>query len=200
MNTADRRIFSLFIVCAAVVAAAPELALAASSGHDAHGHHAPSIWDIRWYWFNFLVYVGAMFYLLRGPAVAAWNSRRTNLIESIQGAKRDLEVAQARFAEAQTKVSRVEAEKSEMARRLRSETEKEVQQIAHDAVERAQRIARQAEMALQHERKALEGKLRRELALVVTEKARERLKREVTPEHDRSLRDASLGGVKGLLH
>lgn len=191
-------------VCRAICATAAVILSGANSlAYAAGGHgadHVPGIYDLRWYFVNFAIYVIGMYLLLRKPARTAWDHRRTAIIRDVEGAKQELRNAEQAHAVAQSRVAGLSAEIAALKQEIAAEGVRESARIIQESEARAERIRVHAQDSIAHEQKSLELSLRRELAELVTEKARTQLKRQITASSDKALRSATMGGVKDLLH
>lgn len=178
-----------------LVVIAPSMAAAADHGAG----HAPAFMDLKWFWVNFLIYVFALFFILRNPVKRGWLARREAIASAVAAAQKDAEAARQELLEAQRKLSSLESDSSKMSADIERETQREAAEILTQAKVRAERITRQSKELAEAERKATESLIRRELVAIAVERARERLQREVNAQADKELRDMALGAVRQLV-
>lgn len=173
----------------------PAVASAAGGAH----HGEPTFWDTKYYWVNFLLYVGLLYVLLKKPVSAGWNGRTATIAEAVNRGKLQLEKAEADLREARSRLASVDAEIAKIKSDIRRDTDLEGKQIIEDSRARAVRIVHQGKASAEAEKKALDLQLRRELAEAVLERAEAQIRRDVTAESDRGLRKAALSGMHGLV-
>ena len=174
----------------------PLLAFGSESGH----HEKGSFWDIRYYWVNFLIYVGGLYFILRNTVKSGWESRGSSIEAAVNKGKYDLQIAEADLREAQAKLASVDREIQTIREEIRRSTKLECDEIVADANARAARILAQGKASATAEQKALENELRRELADLVLQRATERIQREINSETDAPLRSAALSSLQGLIN
>lgn len=196
---------SRLIVATLLMVLLPIAAFAAGHGSGAehgggeHEAHAGSIMDIWLFWANFLVYVMAMYFLLRKPIVSGWESRRQGIAARVESSQAELKKAEALLVDAQEKQKSIPREIVIITQDIKTQGEREAQQIVEEAKKRASRIVAQAREGIAIEQKALQLAIKRELAELVTARARERLSQEITSGNDKVLRTSALQGVRGLV-
>lgn len=165
-----------------------------------HGaHHAPSYGYLFWYWINFLVYITAMYFILRKFVASGWVARRERIRFALEAGKRSLAEATARHASAKAKLAGVEKETAELGTSIEIDAQKEAQKLVSDARARAVDIQTHATESLGLEAKAQRAQMQREISEVVLERATAMLKKSVTKESDHALRQGAIAGVKSLI-
>lgn len=185
------------LVAVASLLVSPAGAMASSSGHEAGGHHGYEY--LFWYWVNFLIYIVAMYFILRNMVASGWGARRERIRFALEAGKRALEEAAVRHSAAKAKLAQADKEISEMVSSIEIEGQKEAQKLVSDAREKAVEIQTQATESLGLEAKAQKAHMQREVAEIVLARATEMLKSSVTKESDRALRQGAVAGVKSLI-
>ena len=176
----------------------PGLALAAGGG-DAHGH--ASLADLKWFWFNFIIYcaaIGVIIYLNRKGILGLWAQRRESIEANVNQGKNELLQAQTVFDEITARLDNLEQEKKQIQQAIISETEHEVQEMIKLAHDKAENIVERAQTTVAAERKATEQIVKEELAEYVMKQAYSKLKSELSQASDRPLRDSALNKVNVL--
>jgi len=178
-------------------------ALLMAAGHVGLEHELPSFKQflklLLPYWVNFLIYVGALYFLLRKPARRAWQGRRAAIQKHVAEAAGLLMAAERNLAAIEAKVSELPEALKSLRCEIERETEAEVAAILAEAQQRAEGIVRQAEESGLAERKFAERIARGEIVGLAMERARAKLQDEVTPQLDRSLRLAACQAVGELV-
>lgn len=167
----------------------------AQSEHE----HEASITDLKWFWVNFLIYIGLLYVLCRKPLAKAWQARRLAIQDSIAEAQKDAAIAQQALLEAQRKLAALPTETAKLATDIEREAQRECTDIFVAAKTRAERLAAQAKDLAEAERKATEAAIRRELVTLALKKAEERLQKEITPQSDKAIRETALSSVQQLI-
>ena len=171
----------------------------AAGGHGEAGAHAPSIYDLRWFWLNFVLYVGGLWWLLRAKVGAGWITRRESIAKEVADRRGELKAAAEARQIAELKLAAVAQEVTELTTTIQAETKNEKQQIVAEAELRAQRVLRQAEGTLAAELKAGEAAVQQKLADVVMRRAEELVRKNVNLENDRQKRGSVVNGIKALI-
>lgn len=179
---------------AALVALLPDLALAA--GGAGHGE---GLGSLKWYWVNYIVFNGILFYILRPKAIAAWQARHARLAGEVRARAEELTQADSMLREAGQRLARVSEDTRLLATEIQRDTEHEVSQTIAEARRHADRIAHQAADLVKAERLAAQNSLKKEVADLVIGKAAERLRATLTVDSDRSLREQTVNAVRQLM-
>ena len=148
----------LWLAAAAVVALAPELALATGGGEAEGG------WEQFWEWLNLLLLVAALVYFGRKPIMSFLSERRSGIERDLQGADQLLRDAESRLAEWGDRAARLETEIADIKRVAREAAEQQAARILADARAVAERIARDAGGAAEREAQRARVRLRQEIA------------------------------------
>ena len=167
---------------------------------EEHGHHIPSIWDTRFFWLNFIIYVSVLTYLLKKPITNGWTARRDAIESAVNSGKRELEAAQDKLQAAEGKMRMLDQEIIRITRDIETETQRESTLLIQDASKRAERIQVQAKEMADAEIKNAKAKIRAEVIDAVMKKAEDKIMQQVNESSDVQLRAATLGAVKGNIH
>lgn len=189
-----RRSFFLVVSSSVISLCVVSYALA-----SADTHHEPSIADLKIFYLNFAVYVGALYLLFRKKIPTAWRSRSEQIQEKVTAGLRARELAEQEYRNAQKRLDGVAEEQAQIAAHIASEARGEVDNILEEARRSADRIRSDAAGLIAAEEKALKSALQRELADTVMAMAADRLRRSVTNESDRARRGAALANVRELV-
>lgn len=131
--------------------------------------------------------------------MSGWESRRQGIAARVESSQAELKKAEALLVDAQEKQKSIPREIVIITQDIKTQGEREAQQIVEEAKKRASRIVAQAREGIAIEQKALQLAIKRELAELVTARARERLSQEITSGNDKVLRTSALQGVRGLV-
>lgn len=172
----------------------PSVALAAGGGH-----HEPHISHLKWYWFNFLVYCGILFFLLRKPVAAYWETRWKGLENQINKGERALAQAEQELQVAREKISTLQASISKLKEQVQSETEFEIAAVQEDTQAQVERINKQLAMSMESEQQASMIALQEELAAKVIKQAEEELRNHFNSDNDKDYRGAALASLEAVV-
>ncbi len=169
----------------------------AEEAHEHGGHEAhPSL---MWPWINFIIFIVVLGYILKRPFSEMWDSRRSFLINLREKGLLELKSAQTRFRDAEVKIQTVEADAKKIATSIIEDGEREGMQLVNEARTRAERTLKQVEVNIAAERRSAEITLRRSLADMVLRKAGDKIRKELTPDADRAIRERVVGNVRQLM-
>lgn len=176
------------------------LVLAPIAAHAAapHGEEA-GFWSLRFFWLNFLIYVTAIFFLVKKPFLTMWAARREEIRSAIESAKDESAAARAQLAEAQSKLAGVDKEIEKLSTDIAVEGQREADEVLVSARQRAERISQQAKDLSEGERKATEASIRRELVNLAVQRAEQKLRQSIDAGSDKPLRDTALSSVRELV-
>ncbi|MBX7142948.1 MAG: ATP synthase F0 subunit B [Oligoflexia bacterium] len=164
-----------------------------------HGEHTPSIFDLKWLWLNFAIFVGLVAYIIRRPIATAWATRRDVIRMAVEASGRELAEAKAALHAAESKLAGVQAEISTLRKDIEREAAREAEEIVASAERRAQRILQQGKDSANAERKSAETQVRAELIELAIRQVEQKLAQELTVESDKALRESALGSVRSLV-
>jgi len=167
-----------------LLAAAPELASAASEGGEG-GHGSLYFWQ----GVNLVALIAILVYVARKPLLAFFSERRETVEAGIEGARRELAAAEARLAECQARVDRLDQEIAEIQRVVREQAEAERDRLLAEARQTAERIRRDAAAAAEQEIRRAREALRGETVELAVKLAAELLAQQVNQDDRTRLLD-----------
>jgi F0F1-type ATP synthase membrane subunit b/b' len=134
--------------------------------------HTPSVWELRFLWLNFFLYVGILYVLLRRPLSSAWAARRQRIERSVVSATSDMEAAEKELRAIEELVRNLKVEQERAREELLAITKQEAAAICAEAQERAERIRSQAKDLLKGEARSAEASFRGQLVARAVELAK----------------------------
>ena len=175
-----RRLFALAgLFALAVVASALAPASAFAEGGDGDGHGG-SPWTLIWQGVNVLILIGVIVHFA-GPSIKVFFAgRRDEIATQIDRASALLAEAEARVAEWNGRMTRLDSEIAEIGRTTRERAEIERQRILADANRSADRIRRDAGVAVEQETARARDQLRADATRLAVELAADLLRQHMT--------------------
>lgn len=164
-----------------------------------HGEHTPSIFDLKWLWLNFAIFVGLVAYIVRRPIGAAWAARRQVISSAVQASSRESALAREMLQKAEAKLAGVQSEVVQLRKDIEREAAREAEEIVAAAERRAERVLQQGQDSANSERKSAESQVRAELIELAIQQVEKTLTQELTVDKDKALRDSALGSVRALM-
>ncbi len=150
-----------------------------------HGEHGASPWTLVWQGINLLILIGVILHFAGPPIKAFFAGRHTEIETQIDRASSLLAEAEARVAEWNGRMARLDSEIAEIRRSTRERAELERDRILTDANRNADRIRRDAALAVEQETTRAKDRLRADATLLAVELAADLLRQHVT-DADRS--------------
>lgn len=172
---------------AAATLLAPLAALAESAEHG--GGHGASATTLLWQGINLVALIAVLVYVGRKPIREFFDGRRSEIRGNIDRSAALLADAEARVAEWNGRMARLDAELDEIRRSARERAESERERILADASRSAERIRRDAELAVEQETARARAKLRDEATQLAIELAGDLLRQHVSDTDRRRLAD-----------
>ena len=187
MRTGFRPVCEVFLPLFFVVIMTALPALCSEGAQEAH--HG-GLADLAVYWLNFLIYLGALFFILRKPVGAGWAARRNKIESDVIGGKIEIDAAEKKISDMRDRMDLIGDE----IERIRDATEKEAERESAELVDaarvRAQRSSQRMRDSCAAEQRSAENSIRRQLAELALKMVRERLSGEITAENDKRYRNA----------
>ena len=152
-------------------------ALAAEGGEDA-------VKITVWQGINLLILVGVIVYVGRGPVMAFFGDRRSQIQNDLDEAARLLAEAETRNSELQRRIVDLGSEIEEIRETTRSRAEDESERILAEARKAAERIRSDAKAAVDQELRRAQTELRDEAASLALSAAADILRQQIA-ESDR---------------
>lgn len=149
-----------------------------------------------WKFINLAIFVGFGIYIMRRPISEALSTRREAIKKELVQAQEQKALAVAKMAEADSLLSRVDADVRTVSEQSHKEAEAEKQRVAAAAAREIEKLKQQAEREMDNAAKIARKSLRQFLAQKSVEFARERVRGEISPEADRRLIEDSIGELR----
>ena len=166
----------------------------AAFGAEVGGESTTFLGLPRWVfsWFNMLVFFGGLGYLVGPKAVAALESRRVQIRDSLMTARRQRADAEELHAGLDDRLAALEAEVAQAAERARQEGERDAAEIAALAERERERMLEQARAEIRNRTARARVELAQHAARLATSLAAQRLEREVDAAARRRILDRGL--------
>ncbi len=149
-----------------------------------------------WKFANLAIFTAAGIYILRKPISAALSTRRGAIQQELITAQQEREQAQARVAEADSLLSRLDDEVRTVGEHAREEAESERQRIATSTDREIEKLKQQSQREVETAGKLARKELRKFLAAKSVQVARESLRAELRPEDDAALIRERIGELR----
>ena len=133
---------------------------------------------------NFLILITILWYFAAGPLNEMFRSRRQDLKTAIDAAEQARLEAEARYAEYQKRLARLDDELAAIRAEFKAEAEAEKKKMLAEAEKQSQRIKTEAEFTAKQELLMAQYRLREDAARLAVEVA-EKVIREVIDDSDR---------------
>ena len=172
---------------------APALAFASESSHGEH--HTPGLSDLTYPFINFLIYLVIVLFAVKKFLPKVLQTRAENIRKGVEAGRSALLSAEKELASARTVFTTFDEHGSSIRAQIAKDAENESVLIKSNAQARAKAIAAQARATAAAEQRSTETVLREEIAELIIRLAEEKIRRELTPENDRVLRERALQGV-----
>jgi F-type H+-transporting ATPase subunit b len=144
-------------------------------------HHAPSIGDVWWPFWNFVVY-GIIIAKFGVPRAREFlKTRREEVVSAISQATAKKQTAEARVSEYKAKLAGLDKEIQSIHAALRDEAEREKSKLISEAQVMAVKIKEDANFLADQEVKIARQRIREELANQAEATARELVRRNLSP-------------------
>lgn len=150
-------------------------------------------------WFNLLLFGGILFFLLRGPVRNALATRRENIRRDLMRAQQERDAANAKLAEVEARLARLNTEVSTIRDQAQREAAIERERLARATEEEARKLREQAQREIENAGKIARHDLRRFAAEQSVTLAEEIIRRNIRPEDDARIIKGyveELGGVR----
>jgi F-type H+-transporting ATPase subunit b len=180
-------------------------------GHDAakgeeHAHHTPiklfgmelgTPGQFGIQLFNFALFAGLLFFLLKGALSSAFKARAKELEDKLSQAERDRAEADAQIAELEARMAGLQAELAGIMAKAETDAETEKERIIQSASAEATQILAQAGEEIEFQKRAAQAELRALVAELAVEGATKRLQNQVTGAVASRVIDRSIEQVGG---
>lgn len=133
----------------------------AAAGHAAHS--APAFTDLKFYWINFILYVGIMTYILRKPLAKGWAARAARIKQSVMRSSDEVEAAERELNAIEALTKTLPQEEERIKKEIAEQGDAEAAEIISQAEQRAARIRQQATELIKGETRSAQSSFRQAL-------------------------------------
>ena len=172
--------------------------LFALAGGQAPWYNQPG-WEV-WKFFNLLLFIGALIFLLRRPIGASLAARRDTIRRELMRAQEERRAALAKLEEVEARLARLDAEVETVRAQAKRDAEAERESITRATAEETRRLREQARREIESAGKVARQDLRRYAAEQSVRLAEDLIRRDIGAEDDKRLMNdyiGELGGMKG---
>ena len=148
---------------------------------------------------NLVIFVGALYFLLRKPLAEAFRARREGIRQQLMRAQEERNEALAKLEEVEGRLSRLDAEVEAIRAQAQKEAAEERVRIERSTEEDIRKLREQAQREIESASKAARAELRAYAAEQSVRMAEELIRREIKPEDDARLISGyveELGGIR----
>jgi F-type H+-transporting ATPase subunit b len=149
-----------------------------------------------WKFLNLAIFLAVAIYILRRPISEALGTRREAIKQELVQAREQKAQALAKLAEAESLLSRLDADVRAIQEHAHQEAESERQRVAAATTAEVEKLKQQAEREIQTADKVARKALREFFAKRSVELARETVRSRMRPEDDRHLMEESIGELR----
>lgn len=147
--------------------------------------------------FNFALFAGLLFFLLKGALSSAFKARAKDLEEKLSQAEREKAEADAQIQELEARMAGLQAELAGIMAKAATEAESEKERILASAQTEAAQILAQTKAEIEFQQRTAETALRALVAELAVEGATRRLQNQVTGDVAERVLDRSIQQVGG---
>lgn len=166
--------------------------LAAAEGMEWFNYPGLELWKFV----NLAIFTAFAIYISRRRISAALGTRREAIRQELVQAQEQKARALAKVAEADSLLSRVDAEVRAVHEQSRNEVESERKRVAAATAREIEKLKQQAEREIETADKVARKELRQFFARKSVEFARETVRSQMRPEDDRHLIEESIGELR----
>ena len=149
-----------------------------------------------WKFFNLALFTAVGIYILRKPISQALNARRAAIQQELIEAQDQKAQAVAKMAEADSLLGRLDSDVHTVQEHARQEANSERERVAAAAARELEKLKQQADREMETADKVARKELRQFLAQRSVEVARETVRGQMNPDHDRALIEGSIGELR----
>ncbi|HEY6660966.1 MAG TPA: ATP synthase F0 subunit B [Pyrinomonadaceae bacterium] len=149
-----------------------------------------------WKFLNLAIFTAGAIYVLRRPISQALLARRESIRQEMITAQNERDQALAKVAEADNRLSRLDADVHTVHEQARKEAESERQRLAASTVREMDKLKQQALREMETADKLARKELRQHLAKRSVELARESVRNQMRPEDDTLLIKENIGELR----
>lgn len=178
-------------------------------GEAAHGggHHGPEIKlfgkvlgpgaQFLVKLFNFIVFAGGLFFMLKGVLSAAFKARTQEVEERLTQAEKDKAAGEAQIRELEARMAGLQGELDELLSRAQADAEAEKARILEGARQEAAQVVAQARQDIAAQQRLAEQELKALVADLAVKAAEDRLRTRLQDDTARRILDRAITQVGG---
>jgi F-type H+-transporting ATPase subunit b len=151
-----------------------------------------------WKFFNLIVFILIMVYLLKKPLSEAFRAKRETIRAELIKAEEQRQAALARLTMTEAKLAQLDTESANVLERARLEAEAEKARIARETQEEASKLRQQAASEIERAGLQVKKELRRFSAEESIRLAEEKIRRDINAEKDARLVKNNIQAIGGL--
>lgn len=149
-----------------------------------------------WKFLNLAIFTIAGIFVLRAPISQALSARREKIQQELIAAQQEREQAEARVAEADSMLARLNDDVRTVEEQAREEAKSERQRITTSTEREIEKLKQQAQREIETAAKLARKELREFLAEKSVQMARESIRTQMRPEDDAALIQESIGELR----
>jgi F-type H+-transporting ATPase subunit b len=150
-----------------------------------------------WKFFNLLVFICLLVYILRRPLSDAFKARRERIKEELQKAHQERDAALAQLKEIETRVARLDDEVKAIRQQAEAEAEAERARLSRETAAELAKLKESAQREIESAGKTAKQQLREFAAQASVRMAEETIRREMRPDDDARLIGLSVEQLGG---
>ncbi len=138
-------------------------------------------------WFNLILFVGVLVFLLRKPVQNFFTSRRDSIRRDLIKAQEERAAAVAKLAEVEAKLAQINTESERIRIEAKAESAAERERLAQATEQEIKKMREQAQREIESAGKLARHDLQRYAAEQSVQLAEQIVRRDIRPEDDRRL-------------
>jgi F0F1-type ATP synthase membrane subunit b/b' len=151
-----------------------------------------------WKFFNLIVFILIMVYLLKKPLSEAFKTKRETIRAELIKAEEQRQAALARLTTTEARLAQLDTESANVLERAKLEAESEKTRIARETQEEKNKLRQQAESEIERAASQVKKELRRFSAEESIRLAEEKIRSSINAEKDARLVKNNIQAIGGL--
>lgn len=151
-----------------------------------------------WRFINLAIFVAILVYLLKKPLTEAFKAKREEIRSELIKAEEERQAALAKLTSAESKLARLEMDKTEVIENAKLEAAAEKLRLAQEAELDERRMRQQAESEIERKAQQVRSSLRRFSAEESIRLAEEKIKQAMNANKDAELVKANIQAIGGM--
>ncbi|MGH9913709.1 MAG: hypothetical protein ACRD63_00295, partial [Pyrinomonadaceae bacterium] len=140
-----------------------------------------------WKWFNLLLFVSALIFVLRRPLGSAFQKRSETIIAELTRAKKERDAALEKLKSIEARIASSESEAQRIREEAKLEAAEERRRIEHSTEEEIERLSQQAQREIERTVKAARLEMRQYAAEQSVLLAEQMIRQGIRPEDETHL-------------